>query len=153
MWGTVESDKIIIDDYVSFPDSLGMFYQAITQFLGFYNYGDEYKIMGMAGYGTPIFKAEMDKIISCADQGKFKLGLDYFVHQSEGVSMDFNTGYPNIGTLFSKNLEELLGPSRKKNDEITQKHKDIAASVQYQFEKILFHILKHLNEKFPKHNL
>lgn len=151
MWGTVENDKIIIDDYVSFPDSLGMFYQAITQFLGFYNYGDEYKIMGMAGYGSPIFKNEMDKIISCVDQGKFKLGLDYFVHQSEGVSMDFATGYPDIGTLFSKNLEELLGPARKKNDEITQRHKDIAASVQFQFEKVLFHIIKYVNEKFPKY--
>ncbi len=151
MWGTVENDKIIIDDYVPFPDSLGIFYQAITQYLGFYNYGDEYKIMGMAGYGTPIFDSEMDKIVSCTDQGKFKLGLDYFLHKSEGVSMDFDTGYPDIGTLFSKNLEELLGPARKKDEDITQRHKDIAASVQAQFEKVLFHIIKHVNEKFPKY--
>ena len=151
MWGTVENDKIIIDDYVPFPDSLGIFYQAITQYLGFYNYGDEYKIMGMAGYGNPIFNTEMDKIISCTDQGKFKLGLDYFLHKSEGVSMDFDTGYPDIGTLFSKNLEELLGPARKKDEDITQRHKDIAASVQFQFEKVLFHIIKYVNEKFPKY--
>jgi carbamoyltransferase len=151
MWGTVENDKISVEDYVTFPHSLGLFYQAITQYLGFYNYGDEYKIMGMAGYGNPIFEKEMNKIISCTDDGKFKLGLDYFRHQSEGVSMEFDTGYPNIGTLFTNNLENLLGSSRTNDGEITQKHKDIAASVQFQYEKVFFHIIKSLNKRFPNY--
>ena len=152
MWGSVEDDKILIDDYVSFPHSLGLFYQAITQFLGFYNYGDEYKVMGMAGYGSPTYKNQMNEIVRCVDNGKFELGLDYFLHQSEGVSMEFETGYPKIGTLFTKKLEDLLGPARFKNEEISQRHKDIAASVQFQYEKILFHILKSLNDKFPNYN-
>jgi carbamoyltransferase len=152
MWGSVEKDKILIDDYVSFPHSLGLFYQAITQFLGFYNYGDEYKVMGMAGYGSPTYKNQMNEIVRCVDNGKFELGLDYFLHQSEGVSMEFETGYPKIGTLFTKKLEDLLGPARSKNEEISQRHKDIAASVQFQYEKILFHILKSLNDRFPDYN-
>ena len=152
MWGSIENNKILIDDYVSFPHSLGLFYQAITQFLGFYNYGDEYKVMGMAGYGSPIYKNEMNEIVRCVDNGKFELGLDYFLHQSEGVTMEFETGYPNIGTLFTKNLEDLLGPARSQNEEISQRHKDIAASVQFQYEKILFHILKSLNDRFPDYN-
>ena len=152
MWGQAKNNKIITKDYVSFPHSLGLFYQAITQYLGFYNYGDEYKIMGMAGYGIPRFEEEMNQIVSCTDDGKFELGLNFFLHQSEGVSMEFDTGYPNIGTLFTSNLEDLLGPARSKNEEITQKHKDIAASVQLQYEKVLFHILKMLNQKFPNNN-
>ena len=64
MWGTVEKNRIKIDDYITFPHSLGLFYQALTQYLGFFNYGDEYKIMGMAGYGEPSFQNEMDQILN-----------------------------------------------------------------------------------------
>ena len=152
MWGQAKNNKVDIKDYVSFPHSLGLFYQAITQYLGFYNYGDEYKVMGMAGYGVPRFEKEMNQIVYCTNDGKFELGLDFFLHQSEGVSMEFDTGYPNIGTLFTKDLEQLLGPARSKDEEITQVHKDIAASVQLQYEKVLFHILNTLNEKFPNNN-
>ena len=149
MWGTVEKNKIKIDDYITFPHSLGLFYQALTQYLGFFNYGDEYKIMGMAGYGNPSFQNEMDQILNIQENGKFELNNKYFLHQSEGVSMEFDDGYPKIGRVFSDEMINLLGKTREDDEKINNKHKDIASSVQLQFEKALFNILDYLGKKYP----
>lgn len=149
MWAFGEKNNITINDYVSFPHSLGMLYQSITQFLGFWNYGDEYKVMGMAAYGMPVYEKELSELIVCLPGGKFKLGTKYFNHPDEGVSMEFDGGSPVIGPVFSRNLEDLLGSKRQKNSEVTQRHKDIAASLQLKYEKVLFHILGHLKNIYP----
>ncbi len=149
MWGFGKGNNVEVDDYVTFPHSLGMLYQAITQYLGFANYGDEYKVMGMAAYGEPKFIDEIKQLIKPVENGKFELNIDYFNHPIEGVSMEFDGGYPTIGNVFSKKMINLLGDQRSKEDPVEQKHKDIACSLQKVYEETLIHILKHLNKKYP----
>jgi len=64
-WGVGRGSKIEVDDRVYFPHSLGIFYQALTQYIGFPNYGDEYKAMGLAPYGQPVYLPQMRKIVHC----------------------------------------------------------------------------------------
>ena len=100
----------------------------------------------MAGYGEPSFQNEMDQILNIKENGKFELNNKYFLHQSEGVSMEFDDGYPKIGRVFSDEMINLLGETREGDEKINNKHKDIAASVQFQFEKALFNTLDHLGK-------
>lgn len=151
MWGLGEKEKIEVDEYISFPNSLGMLYQAITQYLGFWNYGDEYKVMGMAAYGKESYVDQILKFIKIIDNGKFELVPEFFNHPTEGVSMEFNGGSPKIGSVFSEEMEHVLGPSRSQNEKISQKHKDIACSLQKVYEKAFLNILHHLNKKYPQH--
>ena len=130
MWGLGEGNKLMIEDYVTFPHSLGMLYQSITQFLGFWNYGDEYKVMGMAAYGNQEYLNQIRELIQIKDGGKFELEPKYFQHPVEGVSMEFDGGYPMIGPVFSKEMTKLLGAPREREEPIVQKHKDIASSLQ-----------------------
>lgn len=149
MWGHGHDLEIEIGDYVGFPHSLGLLYTAFTQYIGFGKYGDEYKVMGMAAYGKPSYLNEVRNTVKPTEGGKFELNFDYFLHQSEGVTMEFSGGYPEIGQVYSDQFIKLLGKAREPNDEVTQKHKDIACSLQVVYEEILFHILDHLNEIYP----
>ena len=160
MWGIAKGSNITITHRTFFPHSLGLFYLALTQYLGFPNYGDEYKVMGLAAYGEPAFMEEMRKIVKLADTpsspkaGKlFMLDLDYFIHHSEGVTMTWEGGEPKMGPVFSKKLEDLLGPARKKDDDLTQRHKNIAASLQKRYEEVFFHILNHAHKETAIPNL
>jgi len=152
MWGLGKQNQIKCDDYVVFPHSLGLLYLSITQYLGFWKYGDEYKVMGMAAYGKPIFEKEIGQLIKKINNGKFELNTDYFLHHADGVSMEFTGGYPEIGQVFSEKLIDLLGHARNTSEEVTQHHKDIACSLQLVYEKVLFHILRHLNSIYPGKN-
>src|SRR5262249_20962994 len=109
-WGTAVGPTISTYGRVSFPHSLGVFYQAITQYLGFPNYGDEYKVMGLAPYGQPTFIDEMRKIVNLHPDGTFTLNLIYFCHHREDVAYQWFDGCPEFGDLFSSQLEDLLGP-------------------------------------------
>ena len=149
MWGLGDGKNIDVGDFVTFPHSLGMLYQSITQYLGFPNYGDEYKVMGMAAYGKPVYVEKIRELVKPTNGGKFELSTDYFNHPIEGVSMEFDGGYPIIGNVFSPKMIELLGEQRKKDEPVGQKHKDIACSVQQVYEEILFHILNHLSKEYP----
>jgi len=141
------NNQIEVLDSVIYPHSVGIFYTALTQYLGFPHYGDEYKVMGLAPYGSPYYVDELKNLIHFTDDGLFKLNTKYFKHAKEGVSMSWEGGDPHIESIFSEELENLLGPARKKGDELTQKHKDIATSVQRLTEELIFHILNHLQEK------
>ncbi len=143
-WGIGDGSLIKVEGQVNYPHSLGAFYQAITQFIGFPNYGDEYKMMGLAPYGSPTYLSEMKKIVNLKDKGKYELNLKYFCFHKEKIAYEWNGGSPTVGRLFSSNLIELLGPVRQKKDELTQRHKDIAASAQAMFEEALFHMLNYL---------
>jgi carbamoyltransferase len=127
--------KIKVLDRVLFPHSLGLFYTAITQHLGFPKYGDEYKVMGLAAYGEPRFVEKVRQIVPARPDGIFALDLGYFRHLSEGVDMTWEDGEPKLGDVFTPQLEKLLGPRRHPKDAITQIHKDIAASVQVVYEE------------------
>ncbi|MEJ5233945.1 MAG: carbamoyltransferase C-terminal domain-containing protein [Geminicoccaceae bacterium] len=141
MWGVGRGTAIEVKGRVFFPHSLGLFYQAITQYLGFWSYGDEYKVMGYAPYGRPTRMAEMEKIVQLHPDGSYTLGLDYFRHHAEGVEMVWQGGYPEVGRIFTPALEELLGPARGKNEPLSERHADIAASAQAMYERALFHLL------------
>lgn len=146
-WGLGSDNSIGVEGRVYFPHSLGVFYQALTQFIGFSYYGDEYKIMGLAPYGRPTYLPQMREIVHLLDDGSFALNLKYFRHHNEKVAYEWEGGSPHVGTLFSPELEQLLGPARSKDDELTQVHKDIAFSVQAMYEEAFFHLLDKLHKK------
>ena len=144
-WGVGSGDDVRVDGRVFFPHSLGIFYQAMTQYLGFPHYGDEYKVMGLAAYGRPRFMREMDQLLALRDAGGFALTLDYFRHHRERIDYQWRDGVPTVGTLFGPRLEALLGPARRPGEAITDRHRDIAASVQAAYERALFHLLAALH--------
>lgn len=152
-WGVGKKSEILIDDKVYFPHSLGVFYQALTQYIGFPNYGDEYKVMGLAPYGEPTFMDEMRQIVLLQEDGSYRMNLDYFRHHKEKVDYEWENCMPFAGTLFSENLESLLGSRRGKKDELTQRHKDLARSVQAMYEEAFFHLLNMLHKKHSIDNL
>ena len=147
MWGTGRDNRIETADRTYFPHSLGLFYLAVTQHLGFPNYGDEYKVMGLAPYGQPTEIEKMRKVVRLLPDGRFELDLAHFLHHSEGVSMVWENGEPTIGKVFSSALEELLGPARSKDQPLETHHWNIAASAQAMYEEAFFHILNHVHRK------
>jgi len=153
MIGIGKENKIKILDIVEFPHSLGIFYTALTQFLGFWNYGDEYKVMGLSAFGKPIYLDEMRKIVKLQSNGLFKLNTSYFLHDSEGVEMTWLNEKPVIGRIFSDKLIDLLGEPREKDGELSQRFRDIAISVQAMYEEAFFHILNKLYEKTGLKNI
>ena len=147
------NNNIQILKEINYPHSLGLFYTTVTQFLGFPNYGDEYKVMGLASYGKPRYLKELDKIIKLTDEGFFELNKKYFKHFNKGVVMDWDGGNSNIDSLFTKSWEDLFGKSRSKGDELQQWHFDLANSVQKFTEQILLHILNQLYKETKCENL
>ena len=133
-WGVGHDKDIDIQGRVHFPHSLGIFYQALTQYLGFPHYGDEYKVMGLAPYGSPTFMTEMQEIVSLKSDGTFFLNLMYFRHHRERIAYQWTSGSPEFGDLFSPALELLLGPRRQPADPIEGRHRDIARSAQAMYE-------------------
>ena len=146
-WGMGRGTRIDIDDKVYFPHSLGIFYQALTQYIGFPHYGDEYKVMGLAPYGQPTYLPQMRRIVQLLDDGSFKLDLSFFRHAREKIEYEWENGSPTVGELFSPALVELLGPARGKDEPLEQKHKDIARSVQAMYEEAFFHLLNTLHAR------
>ena len=153
MKGEGSGDNISIIDSVEYPHSLGIFYTALTQFLGFRNYGDEYKLMGLSAYGKPTFFNELSQILELKDNGLFKLNTEYFLHDSNGVEMTWNNGSPDIDIIYSDKMVELLGEPRGRGEDITEKHKNLAASVQSVYEHTFFHMLNDLYEKTQNVNI
>jgi carbamoyltransferase len=147
MWGYGEGNRLEVRDRVFFPHSLGLFYLALTQYLGFPKYGDEYKVMGLASYGEPAYLEKMRQIVQLDNRGKFRLNLDYFIHHSEGVTMTWEGGEPNMGPVYSKEMEDSLGKARKKDNPITKEHENIAASMQTMYEEAFFHLLNYVYDR------
>lgn len=146
-WGVGRGNEIQVEDKVFFPHSLGIFYQALTQYLGFHNYGDEYKVMGLAPYGSPTYLPQMRRIVELKDDGSFRLNLDYFRHHKEKVEYEWDNGEPRVGLLYADALLDLLGPAREAGGELTQQHKDLARSVQAMYEEAFFHLLNVLHKR------
>jgi carbamoyltransferase len=146
-WGVGRGTDIQVEGRVHFPHSLGIFYQALTQYVGFPHYGDEYKVMGLAPYGEPKYLEQMRQIVLLQPDGGFRLNLKYFRHHREKIAYEWDNGIPVFGQLFSPALADLLGPARGKDDPLEQKHKDIARSVQAMYEEAFFHLLNTLHAK------
>lgn len=147
MIGVGRGNNIEIIDSVDFPHSIGIFYTAFTQLLGFPHYGDEYKVMGMAPYGEAKYLDKFKDVVNLTDDGLFRLNLNYFRSATQGVISYGDDNIPVVAPLFNDLLIEKFGPQRKKDEPLSQYHKDLAASVQRFTESIIFHILTHLHQK------
>ena len=149
MWGIGHANRIEVQDSVLFPHSIGIFYTAFTQYLGFPKYGDEYKLMGLAAYGEPTFAADVRKVIR-SEHGQIVLNLDYFTHHDHGVEMSWSRGEPVLGPVFSSKMARVFGPARTRGSELLQQHRDLAASVQLVLEECYFGLLRHVHRRTQK---
>lgn len=141
-----EGNDIKVIDSIDFPHSLGLFYTAFTQFLGFPHYGDEYKVMGMAPYGEPKYTEQVQQVIRLTDDGLFRLNLQFFRDASSGI-IRYENNMPIVSPLFSEKFVELFGQPRMKEEPLEQFHKDLATSVQRVTETVIFHVLNHLQKR------
>jgi carbamoyltransferase len=155
MWATGEGSRMNIHGAVSFPHSLGMYYTAITQYLGFWKFGDEYKVMGLAAYGEPSHLEEFRRIVRSNGSLGFRLGLEYFAHHREGSEMSWRESdkTPALGRLFSDYLEKRLGPVRPAEAPVEQREKDLAATLQARLEEVLFENFNALHARTKQKNL
>jgi len=152
MWGAGQGHRMLIGGAVAFPHSLGLFYTAVTQYLGFLKFGDEYKVMGLAAYGQPEQLEAFRDIVrfdSRSNGNGFRLGLDYFTHHRTGPEMSWAEAdkTPMLGTMFSAELARRLGPVRAPEEPLEQRHRNLAASLQARLEEVYLGMLKKLAER------
>ncbi|MDH3467748.1 MAG: carbamoyltransferase [Gammaproteobacteria bacterium] len=140
-------------EQVAYPHSLGFFYTAITQYLGFLNYGDEYKVMGLAAMGQPSQLHNLRDVLRVESGSLFELGLAYFAHAEGEIDMTWESGVPHLPIMYSPALSELLGPPRAPDDPIQARHRDIACSAQVLYERALQRILRTAFERTTKDTL
>jgi carbamoyltransferase len=145
MLATGEGSRFRVLDRVSFPHSLGLFYTALSQWLGFTSYGDEGKVMGLACFGRPRFVDELSQMVMIED-GTFRLGLEYFCHQA-GVHMTWSEGTPTLGQLYSQRVVDVLGPARVPRSGLSEHYVDVAASMQVILEEGYLALARALAEK------
>jgi carbamoyltransferase len=143
-WAVGRDRQLDVIRRVWFPHSLGLVYLALTQYLGFWKYGDEYKVMGLAPYGEPRYVPQVRELVRLKTDGGYEIDLSYFRHHAEGVSMTWDDGEPTIGTVYTPKLEALLGPARRPEEPLEPRHEAIAASLQVVFEEAAFHVLNAL---------
>jgi carbamoyltransferase len=135
MWGVGRGNHIDVFDHINYPHSLGIYYTAFTQFLGLPNYGDEYKLMGLAAYGEPTFLPQLREVL--VDNGALpRLNLSFFTHHTKGVDMTWGSGPPEIAPMWSAKMEEVFGKARERGAEVTDRDRDLAASVQARLEEV-----------------
>src|SRR5207302_213478 len=146
-------ERIEVLDRVLFPHSLGIFYTAVTQWLGFPKYGDEGKVMGLAPYGTPDRHLTRMHDLVRLNGSLFELGLDYFTHDKEGVDMTWDEQTPSIGRIYSDRLVEAFGPAREPRGELTRQQEDVAAALQAMLEEAYLHLVSELWERTRIPNL
>ncbi|MBI4634949.1 MAG: carbamoyltransferase [Candidatus Rokubacteria bacterium] len=144
MWGVGRDGQIKVDGEINFPHSLGFLYTAVSQWLGFPKYGDEGKVMGLAPLGEPVFLDLFRRILRVARDGTFELDLDYFLHQRGEVSLTWDDGEPEVGTMYSPKLVAALGPPRGYRGELTAHHANVAASLQAVLEEAEFALVRRL---------
>ena len=137
----IDNGIIEVLDKVVFPNSLGVFYEGITQYLGFPNYGDEYKMMGLAAFGKPKRYEELKRTLFQNTHDITKMNLKFFNHQTNSFVYNF-VGTPKQSELLNDNFDKNFNLKRKKDEAIHQDHKDLAASAQKLFEEIVFDMLK-----------
>jgi carbamoyltransferase len=152
-WGRGEGAALSVAERIFFPHSLGIFYEGVTQFLGFGHYGDEYKVMGLAPYGEPRFMEEMRRIVRCRPDGSFGLDLSYFQHHTGHSQYQWNNESPSSSAILSPRIVELLGKPRRPDEPLEQRHKDLARSIQGMYEEAFFNLLNGIHRRFPSDNL
>jgi carbamoyltransferase len=153
MWGSGAGNRMHIDGAITFPHSLGLFYSAVTQYLGFLKFGDEYKVMGLAAYGEPEHLAAFREIVRFDAKGNtngFRLDLDYFTHHRTGPEMSWAEAdkTPTLGKMFSEKMATRLGSAARLPEEpLEQRHRTLAASLQARLEEVYLGMLRKLAER------
>jgi carbamoyltransferase len=139
--------KLIQKNY--FPNSFGFLYTAFSQFLGFAKYGDEYKLMGLAGYGKPVYENKIKKILK--NLTPLELDLKYF----NIPILNYTKQYPVINKIYNQEFINLFGEPRNEDEEdsIHQEHKDLAASLQKVFEHLVLNQLTIFKKKYACNKL
>lgn len=148
MWGSGEGSRMKIEGAIAFPHSLGLFYSAVTQYLGFLKFGDEYKVMGLAAYGEAEQLDAFRDIVRVHGDG-FRLDLDYFTHHRTGPEMSWaeSDKTPILGKMFSEAMEKKLGPKRNADEPLEQRHRNLASALQARLEEVYLGMLKKLAER------
>src|SRR6202158_1032404 len=149
MWGTGRGNRIGVMGSIAFPHSLGRYYTAVTQYLGFLKFGDEYKVMGLGAYGKPEQLEAFRDIVRFDANGNgngFRLGLNYFVHHRTGPEMSWAEAdkTPTLGKLFSGEMSRRLGAARAPEEPLEQRHRNLAASLQARLEDVYLGMLRKL---------
>jgi carbamoyltransferase len=152
MWGVGRGNRINVRGSVCFPHSLGLFYTAFTQLLGFQKYGDEYKMMGLSAYGKPRFAALVRDVVR-VEGDQIRLNLDYFVHHSTGVDMTWDGGEPSLGPVYSHKMTDVFGPARVPRSVLQPHDADLAASVQVVLEECYFALLNAVHQRTGLKNI
>jgi carbamoyltransferase len=145
-----EGTRIEVLDRVRLPNSLGFFYTACCQFIGFDDFGEEYKVMGLAPYGNDAFVDVMRELVETPPGDWFRLTKGFFGMHRGGKStkMDENNRLPKL-QLYTDKWRDKLGTPRARGAELTQRDKDIARSCQVRFEEVALHCFKQLHELVP----
>src|ERR1700674_920341 len=149
MWGTGQGNRMTIAGSIAFPHSLGMYYTAVSQYLGFRKFGDEFKVMGLAAYGEPAYLDEFRHIVRSNRGVGFHLGLKYFKHHRIGPEMTWRDAdkTPVLGAMFSNYMAQRLGPARDPAAPVEKVHRDGAATLQARLEEVLFEMLLALHAR------
>ena len=139
-YGFGKGNDITLLKELKFPHSVGLLYSTVTAHLGFSVNNSEYKVMGLSPYGNPIYYENFKKVVDIKEDGSIEFDMSYF-------------DYHYKLTMPSKKFEQEFGKTRKPHEEVTQKHKDIAASLQKITEEIIFKMLNHLYNETKMENL
>lgn len=145
-----EGNHIEILDRVILPHSLGFFYTALCQLIGFDDFGEEYKVMGLSAYGEDRHAELMTELVQLPEHGWFRLEQRFFgMHEGGESGATDETNRLIMGRLFNDALVQRLGPPRKRDQSITQREKDIAKSTQLRFEAAALHCMRRLHGLVP----
>jgi carbamoyltransferase len=155
MWGTGHGQRMKIEGSIAFPHSLGLYYTAVSQYLGFRKFGDEFKVMGLAAYGEPAYLDEFRRIVRSTGDVGFRLGLEYFQHHRTGPDMTWPdpTKTPEMVAMFSDYMSERLGSARDPAAPVEKVHRDMAATLQARLEEVLFDMLRALHARTKQKTL
>lgn len=149
-----EGSQIEVLDRVTLPDSLGFFYTALCQFIGFDDFGEEYKVMGLAPYGEDRYRDLMAKLVRIEDGHWFRLARSFFGMHEGGESGAVDADERIVmGRLYRDRLCAELGAPRRREDALTQREMDIARSTQVRFEEAAIHCLRRLEGLVPSPRL
>ncbi|RMG20088.1 MAG: carbamoyltransferase, partial [Deltaproteobacteria bacterium] len=148
MFARCEGRRIEVLGRTYWPHSLGVFYSAMTQFLGFDRYGEEYKVMGLSAYGRDRYGRVMRSLVHYAPGRGIRLNLDYFVHHEIREAFEtIEDGQVRLPRLYGPKLEKVLGPARLRGTELTEREKDLAMSMQKRHEEVFLDALSELLDR------
>jgi carbamoyltransferase len=153
MMGRCEGNEIEVLDRVYLPHSLGSVYTMICEFIGYTQYGDEGKVMGLAPYGKNTYCKQIEKIVTPRGSG-FQLDLSYFkpLGSNQGMQV-LADGTVRLARHYSDRMKKTFGEPRRPHTEITQRDMDLAFALQHRFEEVFFHLANEVHSKVPVDNL